>query len=712
MNVSRKFQLLWVVSLVISRDVVCQTTTILSSQIPSLVIEDPCGVDPSLPSYSDEVYGSEAILPDGDLETADSFLGGFGQKLYLDPFVLGLVCSASSPSTVPPSLTQFVNETAVVQECNKAINELENLPGSAQFALSYTAAATSFGDQVLDVLLQSVVPDSIRPFLQFWVKGYPGTVADVEIVARFSDPNVTASLVAVANLELAKFTVEFNESYTCPTSRDWRRFRVSMEPLLEVFENTQFTSRSLVRVTLRFHNAIVAVDNVELVGPRLANDSQYSDRFVSISKVEIPSLRSYLGSDPVDTFFFVMPLLSLICCIVLVVLQCFSESRQAARAFVTGWAILGILIAGYAVLEYFSFLEALETLDLETRAIIEDYEVARTQLNPREVRSKVQGEVPFGFTRIALPKLNRSSLEKLFVFPTSGSPSLCKVKDGSTCANTTDEFFDHLDLKENETFSNLRLEADVALSQEHFLPILLASLILDIATSFVQVVTILVVAACRATSAKDGQIKQQIVKILKFTARFLTLIGVGLTITLVGFVIFDPIRYDIEYGLLESTESVRIPVTVRSGLEVLDSLSGKLFIDSSSLGMVKRLVNTADAVTQQPLTLSFAERQDEVYSFYRVETEDETCDWEGYTRDFTELSYSLDCSKGIIPIVSESSVKPYIDFAYDRIIFNLVVIDLAITLVDILIVSLEAAAYADPESKVIDEKAATVMPEI
>ena len=148
---------------------------------------------------------------------------------------------------------------------------------------------------------------------------------------------------------------------------------------------------------------------------------------------------------------------------------------------------------------------------------------------------------------------------------------------------------------------------------------------------------------------------------------------------------------------------------MRSGLELLDSVTGKLFIDSSSLGIVKRFVNSADAVSQQPLTLSFAERQDEVYSIYRVETEDETCDWDGYTRDFTELSYSLDCSNGIIPIVSESSVKPYLDFAYDRIIFNLVVIDLAITLVDILIVSLEKTAYADPhDNNFLAEKAVTV----
>ena len=81
---------------------------------------------------------------------------------------------------------------------------------------------------------------------------------------------------------------------------------------------------------------------------------------------------------------------------------------------------------------------------------------------------------------------------------------------------------------------------------------------------------------------------------------------------------------------------------------------------------------------KEPLFLSFAEQRDEVYTFYRANTPDQTCNWDGLESSLAELSYSLDCSNGIIPIVSESSVKPYIDFAYDRIIFNLVIIDICI----------------------------------
>ena len=675
-----------------------QSQVELFSQVPNLVIEDPCGVDPNFPSYSDDVYGSEAIIPDGDLEDIDPFIGRLTTQLYLDPFVLSYVCSTSSPSTVAQSAQSFVNETVLNQECETAINELGNLPGSSQFALSFSTESGNFGNQILSLIIQTAVPDPVRPFLQFWVQGYPGTAVDISVSANFGDPNLTASSdVAVARLELADFAVDFNGSYSCPTSNNWRRFRVSMEPLLDIFQNTAFTSRFLTDFSIRFENAIVVVDNVELVGPRLANDSLYSDRFVSLSQVEIPELRSYLGSDTLDTVFFVLPITSLIVCIILVIMQCFSERNQAARAFVAVWAALGVSIAAYAVWDYNGFLTALVEIEAETLEVIAEYEVVREQINPREIRRKIQGDVPFGFTRIALPKLNKSSLEKLFVFPPFGAPTGCQPRFGSPCANTTEEFFAHLDAQENATLSNLRLEANAELSQEHFLPVLLASLIFDIATSSVQVIALLIIAVCRALSAEDNASRRRSVWFLKYTARFLTLIGIFLTISLIGFVIFDPIRYNVEYELLESTESIRIPVTVRSGLEILDSFSGKLFIDSSSLGIVTRFVNSADAVGQQPLALSFAEQRDEIYSFYRAETEDETCDWDGYTQDFDELKYTLDCSNGIIPVVSESSVKPFVDFAYDRIIFNLVVIDIAITLVDILIVKFEEVAYDTPD---------------
>ena len=90
--------------------------------------------------------------------------------------------------------------------------------------------------------------------------------------------------------------------------------------------------------------------------------------------------------------------------------------------------------------------------------------------------------------------------------------------------------------------------------KEQFLPILLASLIFDIATSFVQVTTLLMIAACRTTSSRADEVRRLSVKFLKFTARLLTLIGVGLTITLIGFVIFYPIRYNVDYSLVESTK--------------------------------------------------------------------------------------------------------------------------------------------------------------
>ena len=57
----------------------------------------------------------------------------------------------------------------------------------------------------------------------------------------------------------------------------------------------------LWRVVIRFKDAVVAVDNVEFVGPRITNDSLYPDRFIPLSPIKVPSLRSFLGSDPLET---------------------------------------------------------------------------------------------------------------------------------------------------------------------------------------------------------------------------------------------------------------------------------------------------------------------------------------------------------------------------------------------------------------------------
>lgn len=69
--------------------------------------------------------------------------------------------------------------------------------------------------------------------------------------------------------------------------------------------------------------------------------------------------------------------------------------------------------------------------------------------------------------------------------------ALCEQGNVTSCVNSTAEFFAHLNSKENVTSSSLRLEATAVLSLDHFLPILLSSLVLDVATSIMQILAIL-----------------------------------------------------------------------------------------------------------------------------------------------------------------------------------------------------------------------------
>ena len=372
-----------------------------------------------------------------------------------------------------------------------------------------------------------------------------------------------------------------------------------MEPLLHAFATSQFTSQFLLDITVVIEGTIVLFDNMEFVGPRLANDSLYSDRFVSIDAIDIPGLQSYLGGDILDTVFYILPILCFAVCLILVVVHLFASFPGLSKAFMYGWAIIGAAIAAYAVLEYFNFISALEDIDAQTQTSIAQYEQLRLQVNNRELRTKLEGDVPFGFSRLALPKLNQSSLENIFVLPSSFGQSACDKASTASCANSSQEFLDLLVSKENTTNSNLRLEATAALSQEHFLPILLASLVLDIGSSVVQIVTILLLPfLCKLDVRRSAANGDTPARIFQGMGRLVTLTGLALTVTLVGFVIIEPIRYEIDYLLVEATADVAIPVTIKSGLEKLDSTTGKFFIDSSGLGRVTRNPATIDDVGQ------------------------------------------------------------------------------------------------------------------
>ena len=120
------------------------STITLTSPIPSLVIEDPCGSDTSFPSYSDEEYGNSAFPADGDFESINPVLGRLVNQFYQDPFTLALVCSTSSPNVVPESFAPIANESVISELCNTAAITLGPLPGSTQFVHSFTADSGLF----------------------------------------------------------------------------------------------------------------------------------------------------------------------------------------------------------------------------------------------------------------------------------------------------------------------------------------------------------------------------------------------------------------------------------------------------------------------------------------------------------------------------------------------------------------------------------------
>lgn len=597
-----------------------------------------------------------------------------------------MTCATDVPPTFQEDLGTIFNETKLLKQCERALSLFSPLPGSSRFVGPLPDGAllgpSSSSVRTL-IIISSYAPDSFRPNLQFWIN-VPEFNAANELIVTARYVSSTGSSETLTLLQLGASEVPTNVS--CPASNGWVQVVVSVEPVVQLIASGD------VDITKNINFDIVGeqefyFDNLEFVGPPLINDT-YDDRFVRLNETEVVLSFSNFGSDIVGAIFFILPPLYFVLCLFMLAPCCDNQSLLSS-ILSWSWLVVSTGVVAYAIVEYQTFLEDTAELNSAAQVLIDEYLIAREQLNPREFNIKLEGGIPFGFTSVAIPRFNQSVLEKLFVFSNGPIPAdvqslICPSSGTVQCVENPEEFFNRTEAQDADV-GVLKVESQTTLTQDYFLPILLGSLISDVAISAVQVLIHLV--ACVSTSSEGGQVTVKYLYRGVFFANVVSIfVGLAFSATIVGFVIIEPIRYDSQVSLKEQGNGIVLPVEPKP--ELLTVLgNGDFFLESSSLGLQTRcpLNGQLESVGLEPQTLAQAEQFDEVFPNNRVGTVEQTCDANTLTLDFVESCYTLDCSKGRIPLVSSKSVEPRINFLYDRIIYNLVVIDVVVTLVDVFV---------------------------
>ena len=590
-----------------------------------------------------------------------------------------------------------LNDATCNASCVETEARLGHLPGSK----SFFTAPSGPGPRLAVFFIAGETLSLDRPNLQFYMAFEDGSAGTESYAFSMSYTFVEfLDSGSVNNFRVPLVQLDSLNDTDCDSTK-WARFTVSLAPLLESedFKNVNFSLRgSLIGVTFTLDDQqVLGLDNIEFVGPPLIDQSQ-------IDALALPELQtqlktselSILGQDPLDAFFTVVAIMSLVAAMTVVVLALRSDSLARAglvvRGFALGWLLVSTALTIYAVLEYFEFVLKVREFDLASQALAEEVQqVLQTPgFDPRQLGVITDGKAVYGAYSLPFPRIDRSVLETLFVVQ-SGSQSICmqtRLSPGS-CAASVDEFYEFLNstARLDESTAPLRnwefmtAEGIVTPSQDHFLPLVLVSLVFDIIVTLLLVAGILLSRFCNlhCTDARR--------KVRKLETVF-TLINLGLVVALLVLALSEPIRYTVSLNLVDFRYKVGLNVEPKEELLVTDGIGG-LKLDTSSIGNVDACFTGTTSVKSQLISVYFEGlifgTGEELYPG-TVGTDRETCAWSessAFTRGDGAACISLDCASGGLQLVQPEAVESLYNFVVSQVIFGIILVDLFISLVDV-----------------------------
>ena len=598
---------------------------------------------------------------------------------------------------LPVGGVSILNDEVCNRSCVETADKFGFLPDSE----SFFSAPDGPAPRLVAFTITGETLSVERPNLQFYL-----AFEDASAGAESYDIRISHSFVEVFDSRTVNaFQIPLTETNSlndtdCGSTK-WAKFSISLAGLLrqDEFANVNFslrTSQIAIALLLGDQQAF-ALDNVELVGPPLTNQSQIDVLALPELQTQLKaSALSILGEEPLDSFFAVLAILSLVTALVLTGVTVASKSRERAEFIVKGFAFawLGVSTALtiYAVVEYFDFVEEVGEFDLASQALAAEVQqiLQVPGFDPRQLQVITDGQAVYGAYALPLPRIDRSQFLSVFESQ-SGSREACEQSrlSGGSCVDTADEFFEFLNttarLDESTIASRnwavLTVEGTVTPSQEHFLPLLLASLVFDIIVTLLLVVGILLTRSCEVNCG-GARRKSRLLEAV-FTG-----INLCLVVALLIFALSEPIRYGVSMNLIDYRYKVGVNVVPKRELLLTDGLGG-LKLDSSGIGNVDACFTGTPSVKSALFSLYF-----EGLVFGSIEelapgtvgTDRETCAWSettAFTRGDGAACLTLDCSSGVLQLVQPEAVEPLYNFVVSEVIFGIILVDLLISLVDV-----------------------------
>ena len=373
------------------------------------------------------------------------------------------------------------------------------------------------------------------------------------------------------------------------------------------------------------------------------------------------------------------------------------------------------MIAIFAITEYLNFVSDLARL----RAQIDEYLLSLglvlggDTLDFRTLADSL-GQIPVGFLALVFPPIEPEALDIAFeVSPRA--KSLCEATRFTVgpCAEDLETFSQAIDAV-GDLYVGLSVEGQVLPTEDHFIEILLISLVADVVVGAFLGSRLVIDKALTPRSRRYIRLFETLLAVVNF-AIVLYVLYISLT---------EPVRYELVLNLVEGVSNMALNIIPRDESMILSS-NGEFVVDTSSFGVVDRCFTDAPSLVLAIFILA-ATQIAEVFEPARADSRFETCKlnevvWE--VND-THACYTVDCSSGVLPITSAEvsstarsvlkhwlnfmlqAVEPLLNFVYTRVIIGIVLIDVMISLIDLLILPVVARV----EPKELDASKAIEVP--
>lgn len=306
------------------------------------------------------------------------------------------------------------------------------------------------------------------------------------------------------------------------------------------------------------------------------------------------------------------------------------------------------MLAIFAITEYLNFVSDLGKLRQQIDAYLTSLGVALSDDN-LDVRTLADslGQIPVGFLALVLPPIDPQGINEAFEVQ-SDAKAVCERTrfTAGPCAADFQEFAQTVETV-GDSYVGLVVEGQVLPTEDHFIVILLISLVADVVVG--------AFLGCRLLI--DSVLTPRSRFYIRSFETLLALANFGIVVFVLFISLTLPILYELNLNLIESVSGLAVNLKPREQFQIL-SANGEFVVDTSSFGVVNRCYTDASSLLLAIFILA-ATQLAEVFEPARADSRFETCKLNDVVWDLndTHACLEIDCSRGVLPIAS-AEVSP------------------------------------------------------